>query len=390
MRSRPNSALQPLAHDLQVQQPEEAAAEAEAQRSRRLRLERQGGVVELELVERLAQVGIVRPVDRIQTGEHHRFGVAVAPERRRGRLARVGDRVTDARLAHVLHAGNEIADLAHAKSIARHRFRGDDADLEELVLCLGRHHHDPLARIEVAVDHPDIGHDAAVGVIDRVENHRARGRIRVADRCRELPNDLCQKLFDTLPRLAGHLQAVLGIAPDQPGELRGILLRLRGGQIDLVQDRDDGEVVLHREIEIGQRLRLDPLRGVDEQHRPLAGGETAGHLIREIDVPGCVDHVQRVGRPVQLPRHPHRLGLDGDAALALDVHPVEILRAHGALVDDAGQLQHPIGKGRLAVIDVGDDAEVADQLRRRGVRLQRGAGAGVTRGFDPSSRDGWD
>ena len=46
------------------------------------------------------------------------------------------------------------------------------------------------------------------------------------------------------------------------------------------------------------------------------------------------------------------------------------------LVDDAGQLQHPVRQRRFAVVDVGDDAEVPDQLRRRCVRLQRGAGHG--------------
>jgi hypothetical protein len=55
--------------------------------------------------------------------------------------------------------------------------------------------------------------------------------------------------------------------------------------------------------------------------------------------------------------------LDGDAALALDVHPVEVLRAHvDAFVDDAGDLQHAVGERRLAVVDVRDDAEVADGL----------------------------
>ena len=32
-------------------------------------------------------------------------------------------------------------------------------------------------------------------------------------------------------------------------------------------------------------------------------------------------------------------------------------------VDDAGELQHPVGQRRLAVVDVGDDAEVADEGR---------------------------
>jgi len=90
-------------------------------------------------------------------------------------------------------------------------------------------------------------------------------------------------------------------------------------------------------------------------------------------VPGRVDHVQRVGGASHLPRHPHRLGLDRDPALPLDVHPVEVLRPHGPFVDHAGELQHAIGERGLAVVDVRDDAEVAEQLgpgggRRDGLR----------------------
>ena len=44
------------------------------------------------------------------------------------------------------------------------------------------------------------------------------------------------------------------------------------------------------------------------------------------------------------------------------------------LVDDAGQLQHPVGQGRLAVVDVGDDAEVADALRWGRMGREPGAG----------------
>ena len=95
---------------------------------------------------------------------------------------------------------------------------------------------------------------------------------------------------------------------------------------------------------------------------------------------GCVDHVQDVGAGLSAlgvvgrhgPRHPHGLALDGDPALALDVHPVEVLRPGGPLVDDAGELEHPVGQRRLAVVDVRDDAEVADD---RGIGV-----AGLRRG----------
>ena len=82
-------------------------------------------------------------------------------------------------------------------------------------------------------------------------------------------------------------------------------------------------------------------------------------------MPGSVDHVQGVGFAVDDPRQADRLGFDRDPPLALDVHAVEVLVPHGALVDDPRQLEHPVRQRRLSVVDVGDDAEIADARRRR-------------------------
>ena len=70
-------ALEPLADDLHVQQAEEAAAEAEPERSRRLRLVEESRVVELQLLERVTQLGVVVGVAREQPREHHRLDVLV-------------------------------------------------------------------------------------------------------------------------------------------------------------------------------------------------------------------------------------------------------------------------------------------------------------------------
>ena len=83
-------ALQPLLDDLHVEQTEEAAAEAEPERQRRLRLVGERGVVELQPFERVAEERVVLAVDRVETGEDHRFGRAVARQRLRGRVGRRG------------------------------------------------------------------------------------------------------------------------------------------------------------------------------------------------------------------------------------------------------------------------------------------------------------
>ena len=87
-------------------------------------------------------------------------------------------------------------------------------------------------------------------------------------------------------------------------------------------------------------------------------------------MPGRVDEIQLVGLAVaRLVLQRSRLRLDGDAALALQVHGVEHLLGHLAVRQAAAALDEAVGKRRLAVVDVRDDREVADVLHRR-VRIQ--------------------
>ncbi len=189
-------------------------------------------------------------------------------------------------------------------------------------------------------------------------------------------------------RIAGLLHSEdlfdLGRAPGRVG----------GGQIDLVEDGHDLEVVLDGLVAVGQGLGLNALGGVDQEHRPLAGGQRTAHLVAEVDVARGVDQVEGV----VLPRHPDVLGLDGDPPLPLDVHGVEVLLAHQAGVDRPGQLEDAVRQGRLAVIDVADDGEIADavdgehgtasvpkppELRPAGRRCRGSRRRGSARGPDP-------
>ncbi len=80
--------------------------------------------------------------------------------------------------------------------------------------------------------------------------------------------------------------ALLGAAEDRFGalddqEVLDLALHALGigrRQIDLVDDRDDREVVLEREVVVRERLRLDALRRVDDEQRALARGERARDL----------------------------------------------------------------------------------------------------------------
>ena len=52
--------------------------------------------------------------------------------------------------------------------------------------------------------------------------------------------------------------------------------------------------------------------------------------------------------------------LDGDAALAFEVHRIQHLLAHLPFLQRARRLQQPIRQRRLAVVNVRDDAKIPD------------------------------
>ena len=120
-------------------------------------------------------------------------------------------------------------------------------------------------------------------------------------------------------------------------------------------------VVLDRLVDVGQRLRFDPLRGVDDQQRAFASGEAAADFIGEVDVAGGVHQVELielaiVGGVVQA----DRLGLDGDPALFLNVHIIKDLLAHFTRGEAAGELDQPVRQSALAMVDMGNNAEISD------------------------------
>ena len=214
-----------------------------------------------------------------------------------------------------------------------------------------------VAAPERAVDDADERDHAAVLVVRRVEDERARRRARIARRRRDPLDDRVEHLGDARRRSSPR-SAARGPACRRSSSATSIAAPSGSacGRSILFSDRDDLEVVLDRQVRVRDRLRLDPLRRVDDQQRALARLQRPRDLVGEVDVPGRVDQVQLVA----LPHHADGLRLDRDPALALELHRVEQLLAHLAAGDGLGDLEDAVGERRLAVVDVRDDREVAD------------------------------
>ncbi len=130
----------------------------------------------------------------------------------------------------------------------------------------------------------------------------------------------------------------------------------RVGAVDLVHHQDHRQPRLQRLAQYEAGLRQRPLRRVDQEQHPVDHGQTTFDLAAEIGVAGGVDDVD-LGVAVAAGRV---LREDRDASLALEAgveYPVDDLGMFG---EGARLAEERIDERRLAVVDVGNDRDIAN------------------------------
>ena len=257
-----------------------------------------------------------------------------------------GDGVADAGLADVLDLGGDEADFAGAKLRQLLDLGPHTAYAVDQMFGPTDHELDVLALLDDAVHDADQNDDAQIGVIPTVDQHRLQRRIPVALGRGDFGDDGFQYVVDADARFGRRQHRLRCVETDHLLNFRAHLFGLGGGQVDLVEDGHDLMVMLDGLIDIGQRLRLNPLRRVDDQQRAFACGKAARHFIGEVDMARRVHQVQFVQLTVARGViEAHGLRLDGDAAFLFDVHIVEHLRRHFPVGQAPGALDQAVGQG---------------------------------------------
>ena len=355
-------ALEAFLNDLHMEEAEEAAAETEAKGDGAFRLEEEGGVVEAEFFESVAEQRVLVRVHGVEAGEDHGLDVFKSGQGVRSGVRFVGDGVADFGVADVLDGGGEESDLA-GDELADFNGLGDKhahgIDLEGFS---DGHEPDALAFAHGSLHDADQYDDAAVGVEPRVEDEGLQRRIGIALGRRKPVHDCFKHLFNALAGFGADGDGIGGVQPDGLLDVFLGAQNVGRGQVDLVDHGNHLEAVMEGQIGVGEGLRFDALGGVDNEERALARGQRARDFIAEVDVAGRVDQIELVGVAVAgLVHHAHGMGFDGDAALPLEVHVVEDLGLHLATGNRARQLEQAVAERGLAVIDVRNNREVAEK-----------------------------
>ena len=162
-----------------------------------------------------------------------------------------------------------------------------------------------------------------------------------------------------------HPEVELFLArPQAIEEVEGLVhdpRRARAGPVDLVHDHDGLETA--REGLLGHEARLwhGTVHGIDEQQHGIHHRQDPLHLAAEIGMSRGIDDID----PIVPPAERRILGEDGDPALALQLVRVhDALDASCALAERPGLLQQAVDERGLAVVDVGDDGDVAKSFRQ--------------------------
>ena len=108
-------------------------------------------------------------------------------------------------------------------------------------------------------------------------------------------------------------------------------------------------------------MRFHALRCIHHQQCAFTGGQAAADLISKVDMARRIHQVQLISLAIGgCVVEADSLRLDGDPAFALNVHVIKHLFAHLTFGQPARELDQAVSQRGFAMVDMGNDAEIAD------------------------------
>ena len=127
-----------------------------------------------------------------------------------------------------------------------------------------------------AIDHAHKNNDAEIGVVPAIDQQRLQRRVGIALRRRQAFDDRFQHIGDAQAGFGGNQHRIGRVEADHIFDLLLDAFGFGGGQIDLVEDRNNFVTIVDGLIDIRQSLRLDALRRIDHENRSFARRERLG------------------------------------------------------------------------------------------------------------------
>ena len=246
--------------------------------------------------------------------------------------------------------------------LARHHIHLEHTYLIGLVLPSGIDELHLVAAVHAAVDYLEVGNDSPERIEHRVEDERLQRSLLVSLGTRNTIDHCIKYLLHSQACLSAGQDNLLVLAAKQFHYLILDLFGHRVRHVALVHHGDDFQIMFDGHIEVADSLGLHTLCGIHHQQSAFASGNASAHLVTEVHMSRSIDEIERILPIGTLVIHLYGMTLDGDTALALQIHVVEHLPL--GHFDGVGVFQQTVSQSALAVVDVGNDAEVPNMLHK--------------------------
>jgi len=200
--------------------------------------------------------------------------------------------IADPHIADGFHTGDHIPYITGMQLTGLDELKLENPGLLNLVDTAGVHELDFGTDLHNTVENTAMNNDTPIGIVVRVKNESLQRQCIIAFRMLDLLDDGLEQHIHAKTGLGTYLDCQRAVKPEIVINLVQASLNVCRCQINLVDDRDDRQIMLHGHIQIGQGLGLDSLGCIDEKQRTFTGADSPRYLIGKIDVTRGVDQIQ--------------------------------------------------------------------------------------------------